>query len=134
MTTHQMKHKTLMELRREISHRRPIFNRQEHWRLKRIAASWRRPKGIDNPMAHHFKGFPPVVKVGYRGPTAVRGLHPSGLHDVVVQTEQDLAALSPRYHAVRIAARVGERRRREIAERGKQLGLHILNPPRSAEQ
>ncbi len=133
MKTNPMKHETLMRLRKEISSRRPAFRRQEYWRLARVPESWRRPKGIDNPMAHHFKGFPPVVKVGYRGPVAVRGLHPSGLHEVVVHNEQDLAALSPRYHAVRIAARVGARRRREIAEKGKQLGLRLLNTPRSTE-
>jgi len=133
VTSHPMKHQTLMKLRKEISHRRPAFRNQEYWRLPRVPESWRRPKGIDNPMAHHFKGFPPVVSVGYRGPLAVRGLHPSGLHEVVVYAEKDLTALSPRYHAVRIAARVGERRRRGIAERGKQLGLHLLNPPRSSE-
>ncbi len=129
----QMKHKTLMRLRGEISSRRPAFRRQEYWRLKRVGESWRRPKGIDNPMAHHFKGFPPVVKVGYRGPAAVRGLHPSGLHEVLVYGEQELVALRPRYHVVRIAARVGGRKRRGIADKSRQLGLHVLNPPRSSE-
>ncbi len=133
MSRRLMKRETIMKLRRRISSRRPAFRRQEYWRLKRVGESWRRPKGIDNPMAHHFKGFPPVVKVGYRGPAAVRGLHPSGLREVTVHREQELAALSPRYDAVRIAAKVGERRRREIAERGRQLGLHLLNPPRSPE-
>ncbi len=131
---HPMKHETAMKLRKEISSRRPAFRRQEYWRLKRVAESWRRPKGIDNPMAHHFKGFPPVVKVGYRGPASVRSLHPSGLREVVVSNLSELAPLSPRHHAVRIAGKVGERRRRAIAERGKQLSLHVLNPPRAAER
>ncbi len=130
----QMKHETKMKLRSQISSHRPAFKRQEYWRLKRVGESWRRPKGIDNPMAHHYNGFPPVVKVGYRGPSAVRGLHPSGLHEALINQEQELSTLSPRYHGVRIAAQVGGRKRRGIAEKARQLGLHVLNSPRSAEK
>lgn len=127
-----MRRETVLKLRSQISSRRPAFKRQEHWRLKRVGESWRRPHGIDNPMAHHFNGFPPVVKVGYRGPASVRGLHPSGMRDILIHTEKELAGLSPRQDAVRIAADVSERRRRAIVERAQHLGLWVLNKPKGA--
>jgi large subunit ribosomal protein L32e len=82
--------KELLKLRAEIASRRPEFVRQESWRYKRLKPSWRKPKGIDSKMRLQVKGWPKIVKVGYRGPAAVRGLHPSGFRDVLVYNVSDL--------------------------------------------
>ena len=120
--------KELLKLREEIASRRPEFVRQESWRYKRIKPSWRKPKGIDSKMRLRAKGWPKIVKVGYRGPTAVRGLHPSGFRDVLVYNVSDLEHLNPETDAARIAHTVGARKRMEILAKAKELGIKVLNP------
>ncbi len=120
--------KELLKLREEIASRRPEFVRQESWRYKRIKPSWRKPKGIDSKMRLRAKGWPKIVKVGYRGPAAVRGLHPSGFRDVLVYNVSDLEHLNPETDAARIAHTVGARKRMEILAKAKELGIKVLNP------
>jgi len=120
--------KELLKLREEIASRRPEFVRQESWRYKRLKPSWRKPKGIDSKMRLRVKGWPKIVKVGYRGPAAVRGLHPSGFRDVLVYNVSDLERLNPETDAARIAHTVGAKKRMEILAKAKELGIKVLNP------
>lgn len=73
------------------------------------------------------KGWPHLVKVGYRVPKSVRNLHPSGLRDVLVHNMSELEALTPSVDAARFAAGVGKRKRIELAKRAKALGIRVLN-------
>jgi large subunit ribosomal protein L32e len=107
---------------------RKEFVRQESWRYSRVGASWRRPRGISSKMRLRRKGWPKVVDIGYRGPRKQRGLHPSGLREVLVHNEKDLEGLNPALFAVRIAHAVGKRKRQAILAKAKQLGLRVLNP------
>ncbi|MFP3228603.1 MAG: 50S ribosomal protein L32e [Nitrososphaeria archaeon] len=115
------------ELRRASKGRRPTFVRQESWRYLRVKPNWRRPRGIHSKMRESVSGHMPLVRVGYRSPVALRGLHPSGYEDVLVHNVGELEGLDPRRHAVRIASAVGGRKREEIIRRARALGLRILN-------
>lgn len=119
--------KSLLELRRQIKSKKPEFVRQESWRYKRVKPNWRRPRGVHSKMREQVKGWPPLVKVGYRGPREARGLHPSGFMEVLVHNTKELEGLDPGRHAVRIAASVGRKKREEIVKRARALGLKILN-------
>ena len=120
--------KEMLKMRREIASRRPKFVRQESWRYKRVRPSWRKPKGIDSKMRLRVKGWPKIVKVGYRGPSLVRGLHPSGFRDILVYNVSDLERLNPKTDAARIASTVGAKKRKEILTKAKELGINVLNP------
>ena len=113
--------------------KRPEFVRQESWRYVRLKPNWRKPRGKDSKMRLQVKGWPPLVKVGYRTPRKYRDLHPSGYREVLVYRPEDLEGLDPEVHAIRIAGSVGMRKRLMIVERAKELGLKILNPPMIAE-
>ncbi|MHB1867341.1 MAG: 50S ribosomal protein L32e [Nitrososphaerales archaeon] len=117
----------LLEVRRKIKARTPNFRRFESWRYVRIDDPWRKPKGIDNHMRLSVKGWPHLVKIGYRVPKQVRYLHPSGLRDVLVHNMSELETLSPSVDAARFAAGVGRRKRIELAKRAKELGIRVLN-------
>lgn len=118
----------LLRLRRRIASKRPRFRRQESWRYVRIKESWRRPRGIDSKMRLKKKGWPPSPSVGYRGPKAVRGLHPSGYEEVLVYNVGDLATIDPETQAIRIAGTVGARKRTIILAEAEKRGIKVLNP------
>jgi len=126
--------KKLVELRAKIKAKKPDFVRQESWRYVRVKPNWRKPRGIDSKMRLKRKGWPKSPNVGYRGPVHARGLHPSGFEEVLVHNVLDLDLLDPARHAVRIARTVGMRKRIEIMEKAKALGLVVLNPVRFEEE
>ncbi|MGC8849409.1 MAG: 50S ribosomal protein L32e [Candidatus Bathyarchaeia archaeon] len=114
--------------------KKPRFIRQESWRYKRVKDNWRKPKGGSSRMRKRMSGLPPLVSVGYGASRTGRGLHPSGLREVLVYNPSQLEGLNPEGQAVRIAATVGERKRLLILEKAEGLGLKVLNPPRKAEE
>jgi len=118
----------LLKLRASMNRRRPEFVRMNSWYLARLDDSWRNPKrSLDNKIGKECKGFPPRVKVGYRGPKAVRYLHPSGKIEVLVSNPSQLEGLDPNMHVVRVASTVGAKKRGEILKRARELRLKVVN-------
>lgn len=124
----QAKLKALVEKRKEIAAHRPRFVRQESWRYGRLNPMWRKPKGVDNKVRRQDKGAVALVRIGYGGPAASRGLHPSGHLEVPVHRAVDLEALVPGRDVARIGATVGAKKRQMILERAKELGIRVVNP------
>jgi large subunit ribosomal protein L32e len=117
----------LLTARKRVAERRPKFIRQESWRYDRLAENWRKPKGKDNKMRKQKSGMPAIVKVGYRGPRAARGLHPSGYTDNLVYNTAELARLDSKKDAARIGHTVGKKKRIEIINKAVELGIKVLN-------
>ncbi|MGQ9468817.1 MAG: 50S ribosomal protein L32e [Nitrososphaerales archaeon] len=124
----EVKLKELLKLRESIDDSRPEFVRQESWRYKRLGEKWRKPKGIDSKMRLKVKGWPKIVKVGYRGPRITRGIHPSGYRDILIHSIDELKGLNPEKDAARLASGLGARKRAELIEKAKELGIKVLNP------
>jgi large subunit ribosomal protein L32e len=120
--------KALVEKRSEVAKRRPRFVRQESWRFVRLKPMWRKPKGVDNKVRRQDKGWPMLVRVGYRGPSAARGLHPSGHYERLVHRPGDLEGMVPGRDVARIGATVGAKKRATIIARASELGLRVVNP------
>lgn len=120
--------KELLTLRKQIKARKPSFVREESWRYKRVRESWRKPRGIDSHMRKRKKGWPKLVKIGYRGPKAARYLHPSGYYDILVHNVAELGKLDHKKDAARIASSVGRKKRKEIVDKAKAMKIKVLNP------
>ena len=116
-----------LTLRSQINKKRPAFRAQESWRYKRIDSRWRKPKGFDSFMRIQKKSWPAIVKIGYRGPKAVRGLHPSGYNDVLIYNIDGLKNLDPSIDAIRLSSKIGKRYRLLIINEADKLGFKILN-------
>ncbi|MGC9166297.1 MAG: 50S ribosomal protein L32e [Thermoplasmata archaeon] len=117
----------LFRIKIELARKRPRFLRQEWFRYKKLGEKWRKPKGKHSKMREKKKYRPPVVDIGYRGPKKVRGLHPSGYKEVLIYNAKQLMEINPETEAVKIASSVGKRKRMEIYEKAKSLGIRILN-------
>ena len=74
------------------------------------------------------KGWPALVRVGYRGPADARGLHPSGHYEVLGHRPVDLDALVPGRDVARIGGTVGAKMRDAILARATELGIRGVNP------
>ena len=106
----------------------PAFNRYENHKKKRVPDSWRAPRGGLSKQRRRVKGKGPVVEAGYRGPKAIRGRHPSGFEEVLVERPADLDAIDGDREAVRIASSVGGRKREAIEEISEEREIRVLNP------
>jgi large subunit ribosomal protein L32e len=84
-------------------------------------------------MRKKVKGWPSLPGSGYRGPKNSRGIHPSGRMEIKVYNVDDLSKVKPDREAVRIAHTVGTRKRIEILNRAREMGIHVLNPGKFKE-
>src|SRR5439155_759702 len=102
--------KKLLALRSAKNAARPKFRRQEWFRYRKFGDEWRKPQGGQSKLRRHFGYRWNLPSIGYRGPRAVRGLHPSGFQEVLVHNERQLDGLDAAKQAVRIAHAVGSRK------------------------
>jgi large subunit ribosomal protein L32e len=107
---------------------KPAFRQQDYHKKKRIPESWRKPRGDLSKMRRGHKGKGDMVEAGYRTPEAVRGKHPSGFEEVRVHNVDDLEGVDGDSEAVRIASKVGARKRERIEERAQEQEIRVLNP------
>lgn len=117
--------------RRSKNAARPKFRRHEWWRYGKLGgrhAVWKLPRGIHSKTRRHWGYRPPLVSIGYRGPEAVRGLHPSGFEEVLVYNEADLAKLDKTTQAARVGGTVGGRKAKLIEAAAAKAGIRVLNP------
>jgi len=106
----------------------PQFNRQDHHKKKRVPTAWRKPRGQLSKQRRGIKGKGDTVEAGFRSPAAVRGLHPSGFEEVRVHNVDDLEGVDPDTEAVRVASKVGARKRERIEETAEDREIRVLNP------
>ena len=90
--------------------------------------SWRIARGKSSRVRRSKEGWPPLVKIGYARPASIRGLHPSGMREVMIHRPQDLEQIDPKVSVARIAHTVGENKRLLILDEAERRGIHVLNP------
>jgi hypothetical protein len=84
-------------------------------------------------MRIEYAGWPPAVKVGYRGPKAARGFHPSGFKEILIHNVDELESVDPKTQVARIAHTVGKRNRAKILIEAKKKRITILNAKQAKE-
>jgi len=119
----------LLKVRKKQKLKKPHFVQTDQHKKKRLKDTWRKPKGLHNKKRQYILGKGEMARPGYGSPTAVKGLHPSGFIEVLLDRIQDVDNIDPNTQAIRIARTVGQRKRLEILKKAKSMGLKILNPP-----
>ncbi len=94
-------------------------------RMKSVKPRWRKPTGVDNKkkIRKAFMGKAP--RVGNKNSREVRGVHPLGLHEILVFNAGELEGAES--VLVRIASGVGKKKRAEIVARANEMKLRVLN-------
>jgi large subunit ribosomal protein L32e len=120
--------KTLLEIRKAMKKRKPLFRRKDSNKKKRIEGDvWRLARGCDNKHRLNRKGHTKVPSHGYRAPALVRGLHHTGLIPVNVSTPSQLTKMHKDTEGVVVSGRTGDRKRKLILIEAQKLGLKVLN-------
>ncbi len=116
---------SLIALRQRMNRRRKKFNRTEYNKYKKLQAGvWRKPKGKKSKMRRHVGGVR-TVNQGFRNPASVRGLHYSGLPEVLVFNPDQLDGV--KNAVIRIGGSVGRKKRLKIQEKAEKLKLRVVN-------
>ena len=125
--------KRLLNIRKKQKSKKPTFKQTDSHKKKKLADHWRKPDGIHNKTRYSKHGKCPLVEAGYGSPAAVRGLHPSGFEEIIVNNIEEVEALKTGRQAGRIARTVGARKRSLMEKKAAELGLKILNPTRKVD-
>lgn len=106
------------------------FKRHHSDRYHRVGESWRKPKGIDSCVRRRFRGTISMPKIGYGSNKKTRFLSPSGHKTFLVSntSDLDLLLLHTKTYAAEIAHNVSSKKRIDIVEKAKTLGLKVTNP------
>ena len=123
--------KRLFKARKVQKGKTPEFKRTDSHKYKRLDSNWRRPRGLRGKQRRHYKAKGALAQVGYGSPKVVKGFHPSGYSEVLVNTVSDLDGVDASLEAIRIAAKVGARKKTIIQAKASELGIKVLNPLRS---
>ena len=126
--TPELDEETARALAQKHREGKPAFRRQNYHKKKRVPESYRKPRGGLSKQRRGINGKGDVVGPGYRTPKAARGLHPSGFEEVRVHNSNDLDGVDPATQAVRIASKVGGRKRERIEDIAEDREIRVLNP------
>ena len=116
----------LLRVRTRQKSKKPEFNFHDAHKKKRLGTSWRKPRGLHNKLRQQIAAKGKLVRPGFGSPRAVRGFHPCGLPEMLVNNLAELSRAQG--FAVRIASAVGRKKRLEIEAKAEQTGLKVLNP------
>lgn len=104
------------------------FKREDTHKHKRTqSGSWRKPRGTHSDIRRKVKGAAPMPKAGRRTAKEVRGKHPSGYEEVLVNRPIELEDVDPETEAVRVAGTVGGKKKEQILEKAEENEIKVLN-------
>ncbi|SCV68038.1 BQ2448_159 [Microbotryum intermedium] len=105
------------------------FIRHQSDRYAGVKAAWRKPKGIDNRVRRRFKGQLSMPKIGYGSNKKTRHVMPNGYRRFLVNNTRELELLLMHNgsYAAEIAHGVSSRKRIEIVEKARVLGVKLTN-------
>ncbi|MFC2174942.1 eL32 family ribosomal protein [archaeon] len=106
--------------------KKPTFKRQHSSKKRVEGKGWRHPRGIDSEQREHLKSKGAHPRVGYGSPKATKGLHPTGVKEVIIKTISDLAKVGDGM-AARLSSTLGKKKRAKIVETAKEKKIKVLN-------
>lgn len=84
---------------------------------------WRKPRGEDMLLR---KDDGMIVQSGYRTPRAIRGMHPSGYEEVLIQSARDFNNVK-KNQAARISGTIGRKKKIALIKLANEKKIPVLN-------
>ncbi|MBM3281822.1 MAG: hypothetical protein FJY86_00580 [Candidatus Diapherotrites archaeon] len=84
---------------------------------------WRKPRGEDMLLR---KDDGMIVQSGYRTPRAIRGMHPSGYKEVLIQSARDFSNVK-KNQAARISGTIGRKKKIALIKLANEKKIPVLN-------
>lgn len=104
--------------------RRIWYRHSKLGRNRKKKQNWRKPRGRDNKMREKRKGYPKVVSIGYGKSRNEKG-KVNGRETILVHNLKDLEKVQK--NDLVILGNVGKKRKIELANEMKKLGLEATN-------
>ena len=117
----------ILQIRKEMKERKPIFIRQDNPKRKKLNYKWRKPKGIHSKIRHHFKGRRKMPSPGYKSPAEAKELHSSGLSMVRVFSIEDVQKIKKEHEGIIIPKSIGMKKRYGLLKKALELNVMVLN-------
>jgi large subunit ribosomal protein L32e len=121
-----MKTEKALALRKLIKKNKPIYIRQDFKKRKRLAAVWRKPKGIHSKLRQRWSKRK-LVEPGYGSPAVVKNLNSEGQRMVLVSQKKDVDRLDKARDVAVISGTVGQRARLVLVGALSEKGIKIQN-------
>lgn len=118
------KKKELIKKKRKPTFRGHFGKRSVRRKSKGKWNKWRYPKGAD---FNFEKADGKKPRSGYRTPKKIRGLHPSGLKEVLVSNLKELDQIKDTNCVVRISGSVGLKKRAILVKKALEKKLKVVN-------
>ncbi|MBN1156075.1 50S ribosomal protein L32e [Candidatus Woesearchaeota archaeon] len=119
--------KKLLELRKRMKKKKPVFLRQDAQKKKRLGRGWRKPKGLHSKMRLRHKDKRAHPEPGFGSPREIRGLSKEGLQYVVVSNPKQVEEIKKEKQGIVISSSVGNRKRVMIIKKALELNINVLN-------
>lgn len=123
-----MSHKNAHEERNRKKAVMPHFRRSDSHKKKRLAKSWRRPRGIQSKVRLQRRGYSRRVKIGWGSPAPVKHLTRQGLKEVIVSNVPDIKKIQDKEkQGIVISSSTGTKKKLLILESALKTGIKVLN-------
>jgi large subunit ribosomal protein L32e len=112
-----------------VKKRTKQFIRHKSDQYDRLGSSWRKPRGIDNPVRRRFRGNRPMPQIGYGSDKRTRHMMPNGLRRFLIHNakELDVLLMHNKIYAAEVAHGVSARQRIAIVNRARELNIQLTN-------
>ena len=116
-------------LTKKIKKRTKQFKRLHSTVFMRVKASWRKPRGIDNPDRKHMNGGVALPSVGYGTDKVHKFRDNNGYKRVTIQNADDLKmiACQKAEYCGEFSKKLSSMKRRKLEEMAQDYGVKIVN-------
>lgn len=119
--------KELLEIRKKIKGKKPVFIRQDAHKKPKIGWKWRRPKGIHSKMRLRKKGYRRCVEIGWGTNKKIKNFDKSGLKIRLISSIKDLNDINPDTEGIIISKRIGLKKRIPLLKKTEEMKIRVLN-------
>ena len=112
-----------------VKKRTQKFLRHKCEEYKRLGKTWRRPRGIDNPIRRRYRSHKTMVKIGFGSDKRTKHLLPSGFKKLLIKSpaELELLMMNNRKYCGELAHNLSRRKKIAIVKRAAELNVYLTN-------